>query len=175
MLKHLILLIFIVACHPREVEGPPPQQAGPYFSPILVVTSLNLMSAIIDYPTETLTEQKNFNINADQAKKLILPLHPIYDEKVNEVYGEMVGWDKEKFNSNTSSCSQTCTCDFYQDIFSRFPDLLEKNPDMRSFAGSKMTRTLEQIQKCLQTSPSLQPLLEYLHKEKSRYEADSAY
>lgn len=174
MMKHLLLLLLFLACHPREVEGPPVQQ-GPYFSPAQVITALNLMSAIIDYPAETSAEQKNFNVNAEQAKKLILPLHPLYDEKVNETYGAMANWDKEKLSSTTAACVQTCTCDFYQEVFSRFPDLLEKNPDMRGFAGSKFTKTLDQVQKCLQNAASIQPLLEHLHKEKSRYEADSVF
>jgi hypothetical protein len=130
--------------------------------------------AIIDWPTETVAHQKNLSLTPDVAKKLMLPVHPLWDEKVSEVAEQIPEWNESKISSNIGECSKRCECEFYQEVLDRNPDLLENgNADLKNLAGLKIVKTKESILKCMQEMPSIQKLLVFLQKEVKNYEADS--
>lgn len=172
-----VLLLLFISCHPKEVEvASPVKREAPYFSPEEVVTTLNALVAIIDWPEATVGHQKNLNVTPESAQKLILPLHPLYDEKVGEVAAQISSWDKTKVNSTLNECSKNCTCEFYQEVLDRNPQILEAAiPELKNFAGTKILKTKESVLKCLDQLPPVQNLLGYLNQERKNYEADSSF
>ena len=172
-----LLLLLIVSCNSQEATIDPLVKGDPiYFPPHEVVSALNALVAIIDWPQDTTSIQKNLSVTPVQAKKLILPLHPVWDEKVNEVAMEILDWDKAKVASNVLDCSKKCECDFYHEVLDRNPVILEKaGPELKTFAGVRVDKTKEATLKCLQAMPSVQNLFVYLNLEQKKYEAESAY
>lgn len=148
--------------------------ATTYFSPSEVIATINVLVAIIDWPQDTLQQQTNLSIDMELARKLMLPLHPIWDEKIDEVALQMPSWDKDRINAIASTCSQKCECDFYQEVFDRNQAIQElAGVDIGNFAEKRPPKTKESILKCLQTMPSIQNVLTYLNKEKQNYESGS--
>lgn len=171
-----VLLLLFISCHPKEIEvASPVKREAPYFSPEIIVSTLNALVAIIDWPEATKAHQKNLNVTPETAQKLILPLHPLYDEKINEVAAQIPGWSKDKVVSTLNECQSKCHCEFYQEILDRHPQILENAiPELKNFAGSKIVKSKESVLKCLEQLPSVQDLLKYLDQERKNYEADSA-
>lgn len=171
-----VLLLLLISCQSKETVVASPVVKGEtiYFSPEEVLTTLNVLVAIIDWPADTIGHQKNLMVNSESAKKLMLPLHPLYDEKVSEVAGLIPGWDKDKVVSVISNCAKKCECDFYQEVLDRNPQLLENAiPELKNFAGQKIIKTKESVLACLQNMSSIQILLNYLRDEQKNYEAES--
>lgn len=155
------------------MASPQPGDA-PYFTPSEVIATINAFMAIIDWPAETVSHQKNLTITPDVAKKLMLPLHPLWDEKISEVAQVISDWDQSKIASTVGECAKKCECEFYQEVLDRNPDLLESgNPDLKNLAGLKIIKTKESILNCMQAIPPIQKLVEFLQKEVKNYEADS--
>lgn len=171
-----VLLLLFISCESKEsIVASPVKGEVPYFSPEEVVSTLNVLVAIIDWPQDTNSHQKNLMVNVESAQKLMLPLHPLYDEKVSEVAGLIPGWDKNKIVTTISGCAKKCECDFYQEVLDRNPHLLENAiPELKNFAGQKIIKTKEGVLTCLQNMSSIQNLLNYLRAEQKNYEADSA-
>lgn len=172
-----LLLLLIVSCNSKEEASVNPIKGETlYFPPHEVISALNALVAIIDWPQDTLQHQKNLSITPEQATKLMLPLHPIWDAKVDEVALEIPTWDKTKITTMISECTKKCECDFYQEVLDRHPAILDKaGPELKSFAGSKVQKTKEGILNCLQNMPSIQNLLVHLNSEKKNYEAESVH
>jgi hypothetical protein len=172
-----LLLVLIVSCNSYETTVDPlVKRETVYFPPTEVVSALNALVAIIDWPAETTAIQKNLSVTPSLAKKLMLPLHPIWDEKVNEVAMEILDWDKAKITSSVLNCSLKCECDFYHEVLDRNPAILEKaGPELKTFAGVRVDKTKEATLKCLQSMPSVQNILTHLNLEQKKYEAESVY
>lgn len=147
---------------------------APYFSPSEVIATINALMAIIDWPNETISHQKNLSVTPDSAKKLMLPIHPLWDEKISEVAQMISEWDQKKIASTIGECTKRCECEFYQEVLDRNPDLLESgNQDLKNLAGMKIVKSKESILGCMQTMPQLTKVLEFLQSEVKNYEADS--
>lgn len=145
-----------------------------YFSPHEVISGLNVLMAIIDWPQDTLQHQKNFMVSPEAAKTLILPLHPLWDEKVEEVASQMRSWDKIKISNITADCLKRCDCEFYQAVFDRHPEVLETSGvELKNLVGLREQKNKADLLNCLKDIPSIQKLLSYLEKEKKNYEAES--
>lgn len=172
-----LLLVLIVSCNSKEAAVDPLVKGETaYFSPHEVVSALNALVAIIDWPQDTTSIQKNLSVTPVLAKQLMLPLHPIWDDKVNEVAMEILEWDKAKITSMVLECAKKCECDFYHEVLDRNPAILEKaGPELKTFAGLRVDKTKEATLSCLQNMPSVQNLFTYLNQEKKKYEADSVY
>ncbi|MBA2403594.1 MAG: hypothetical protein H0V66_02395 [Bdellovibrionales bacterium] len=176
VIKSLLLLIIVVSCNSKEAVDPLVKGETVYFPPQEVIATLNALVAIIDWPQDTIQHQKNLSVTAESATKLMLPLHPIWDEKVDEVSMEMPNWDKVKITSMISECAKRCECDFYQEVLTRYPAILEKaGPELKGFAGLKIQRTKEATLACLQNMSSIQNVLKYLTSEQKNYDAEAAY
>lgn len=171
-----LLLLLLVGCESKDTSVVSPSRGEtPYFSPEEVVGTLNALVAIIDWPQDTLSHQKNLQINLEAAQKLMLPLHPLYDDKVSEVAALIPVWDKTKVSEILSSCAKTCQCEFYQEVLDRHPQILENAlPDLKKFAGQKLFKSKDSVMNCLQNMSSIQKVLDYLKAEQKHYEADSA-
>ncbi len=176
VIKSLFILIFSLSCQWEDPKVISARKSNhPYFSTREVVTGLNALVAIVDWPEETLSIQKNLSVNPQLAQKLILPLHPIWDEKIMETAAEIPSWDQKKISSIISGCEKSCECIFYQEVLDRNPDLLEQSSvELKNLAGLKIIKTKEKILKCLDSMPSLQKLLDYLKNQQKIYESDSA-
>lgn len=175
ILKFGLLALLSISCNSQETKVASPQSGeATYFTPSEVISTINALMAIIDWPTETIAHQKNLAITPDSAKKLMLPIHPLWDEKVSEVAEQIPGWNESKIASTIAECAKRCECEFYQEVLDRNPDLLENgNADLKNLAGLKIVKTKDSILKCMQEMPSLQKILEFLQKEVKNYEADS--
>jgi hypothetical protein len=169
----LLFALVLTACQSKEktVET---KMASTYFAPDEVIATLNVLVAIIDWPQDTLQQQTNLSIDPELARKLMLPLHPIWDEKIDEVALQMPSWDKDRINALPSVCSQKCECDFYHEVLDRNQAIQElAGVEIRDFADRRPPKTKESILKCLQSMPSIQKVLMYLNKEKQNYESGS--
>jgi len=145
-----------------------------YFTPDEIIATLNVLVAIIDWPQDTIQNQTNLAINPELAHKLVLPLHPIWDEKINEIALQMTSWDKDRINAIASECVKKCQCDFYQEVLDRNQAIQElAGVDIKDFADRRPPKTKESILKCLQTMPSIQNVLTYLNKEMKSFESES--
>lgn len=144
---------------------------APYFTPQEVIAGLNLMMAIIDWPQDTINLQKNFMVSPEDAKKLILPLHPLWDEKVGEVAAQMSDWDKAKLTHMISECTKRCDCEFYLAILDRHPEIASRISF--NLAGQNIQKTKSDHLNCLRNIPSLQKLIAFLEEEKKNFEAGS--
>lgn len=165
--------MILASCQKKEplVES---RLATNYFPPSEVVSALNVLVAIIDWPEDTLQQQTNLSVTPDLARKLILPLHPIWDEKVNEVALQMTSWDKSRINAIPSECAKKCECDFYQEVLDKNQAIQElAGVELKDFIGQRPIKAKENILKCLAAMPSIQNILNYLNKEKKQFESDS--
>lgn len=170
-----LLLLLTISCNSQETKvASSPAGEAPYFTPTEVIATLNALMAIIDWPTETVSLQKNLAVTPDTAKKLMLPVHPLWDEKVSEMAEQIPGWDQKKIASTIAGCEKKCECEFYQEVLDRNSDLLEAgNQDLKNLAGFKIVKTKDSILKCMREMPSIQKVLDFLQKEMKNYEADS--
>ena len=160
------LFIFLLAsCKSNETSIATLKSGGEYFSPEEVISATNALTAIIDWPEDTIEHQKNLIVDPESAKTLILPLHPLWDEKVAEVASQIPTWDQSKISNVSTNCLKKCECDFYQEVLDRNPDLNQK-----SFAGLKVQKTKVDVLNCLKNMPSLQKIRAYLDKERKDYE-----
>ena len=172
-----LLLALVVCCNSKEaVNNSHVKGERTYFSPHEVISVLNALVAIIDLPQDTLPHQKNLSVTPEMAKRLMLPLHPLWDEKVDEVAMEIPNWDKTKIQTTILECSKKCECDFYQEVLDRHPTLLDSSgPELKNFAGLKVQKTKEATLSCLENMSSIQNLLSYLNREQKNFEAESVY
>lgn len=175
VIKICFLILFTLSCNSQESKVASPQQGeAPYFSPTEVIATINALMAIIDWPTETISHQKNLSVTPDAAKKLMLPIHPLWDEKISEVAQMISEWDESKIKNTVGECAKRCECEFYQEVLDRNHDLLNNgNADLKNLAGQKIVKTKESILNCLGAIPPIQKLLEFLQKEVKNYEAES--
>jgi len=175
LIKGLLFLGLIASCNSKEASAPA-IKGEVYFTPQEVIMGLNALVTIIDWPADTVQHQKNLVVTPEDAKKLMLPLHPLWDEKVNEVASLMPDWDLAKINALIAGCAKKWEGDFYQEVLYRQPSILENSgPELKNFAGLKLQKTKEASLNCLQNMPSLQNLLIYLNKEYKNFEGESAY
>lgn len=152
----------------------PKQGEAPYFSPAEVIATINALMAIIDWPTETIAHQKNLSVTPDRAKKLMLPIHPLWDEKISEVAHLISDWDEMKIKNIVGECARRCECEFYQEVLDRNPDLLQNgNADLKNLAGLKIIKTKGSVLNCMGAMPPIQKLLEFLQKEVKNFEAEA--
>ena len=175
ILRFSFLLLLTISCNSQETKVASPQQGeAPYFSPSEVIATINALMAIIDWPVDTVSHQKNLSVTPDMAKKLMLPVHPLWDEKISEVAQLISEWDETKIKNTVGECAKRCECEFYQEVLDRNPDLLESgNQDLKNLAGQKIIKTKESILNCLSAIPPLQKVLEFLQKEVKNYEAEA--
>lgn len=173
--KFTFLILFTISCQSQETQVASPQSGdAPYFSPSEVIATINSLMAIIDWPAETVSHQKNLMVTPEVAKKLMLPIHPLWDEKISEVAQLISTWDQKKIAATVGECAKRCECEFYQEVLDRNSDLLESgNADLKNLAGLKIIKTKESILNCMQSMPSIQKTLEFLQKEVKNYEADA--
>lgn len=173
LIKAGALFILLASCNAKEKSASSKGEA-PYFSPNEVVSALNVLTAIIDWPKDTITHQKNFLITPESAQKLILPLHPLWDQKVEEVALEVAKWDKVKITYMATSCWKRCDCSFYQEILDRHPEIVKKlGVKEEDLAGFKAQRAKIDFSNCSQDMPPLQKLFQFLEKEQKDYQAES--
>jgi hypothetical protein len=169
----LIFLTFSCNSQETKVASSQPGEAT-YFSPTEVIATINSLMAIIDWPLETVSHQKNLSVTPDAAKKLMLPIHPLWDDKISEVAQMISEWDEAKIKTTVGECAKRCECEFYQEVLDRNPDLLQEgNPDLKNLAGLKIIKTKESILNCMGAIPPIQKLLEFLQKEVKNYEAEA--
>lgn len=175
LIRASLFLFFLVSCQSQENPNPSSVKAeAEYFSPEEVIAGMNVLVAIIDWPQDTISQQMNIMVNPDTAKTLILPLHPLWDEKIEEVASQIPTWNKTKSTIVVSECAKRCDCDFYQAVLDRHPEVLEKaGLALKDFAGLKIQKNKADVLNCLKVLPSLQKLRSYLEKEKKNYEAGS--
>jgi hypothetical protein len=160
------LFVFLLAsCKSNETSIATLKSGAEYFSPEEVIAATNALTAIIDWPEDTIEHQKNLIVDPESAKTLILPLHPLWDEKVAEVASQIPKWDQSKISNVRTNCLKKCECDFYQEVLDRNPGLNQK-----SFAGLKIQKTKADVLNCLKNMPSLQKIRAYLEKERKDYE-----
>jgi hypothetical protein len=161
-----IFIILLASCQSKETSTATPFKGdGEYFSPEEVISASIALTAIIDWPEDTIEHQKNLMINHESAKTLILPLHPLWDKKIAEVASQIPTWDQSKISDISHNCLKRCDCDFYQEVLDRNPDL-----NQNSFAGLKIQKTKADVLNCLKNMPSLQKIRAYLEKERKDYE-----
>lgn len=175
IIKLLLLALFTLSCQSKDnVASTPQVKEVAYFSPTEVVATLNALVAIIDWPEDTVSYQKNLSVNLESARKLMLPLHPLWDEKIAEVAAEMHTWDKAKIQGIIDNCQKKCECDFYQEAHDKNAVLMEdSNPELKKLADLRFQKTKESSLQCLQNMGSIQNLLKYLKAEQKNYEAPS--
>ena len=162
----------LFSCQSKEQKLASSQKGeAEYFSPTEVIAALNALVAIIDWPQETTQQQKNLSVNLESAKQLMLPLHPLWDEKVSEAAMEMPNWDEAKIQAVVGNCVKTCECDFYQEVLDKNPMILETSPKFKVLSEMKYVKTKEAVLECMQKMVSIQKLLTYLRKEQSAYQA----
>lgn len=176
-MSKLILIFFLAVLggcqnHSQEVK---PVSEAPYFSVREVLSASIALTAIIDWPAETVGLQKNLNISPDDARNLMLPVHPLWDEKGAEVLAQMPAWDSSKLKSLEAECKQYCECDFYLDLISRHPEILQgANSALVSFSKLSYVKSKSEVLRCLQSLPSIQNIVTFLKQELPKYKADSA-
>ena len=175
VIKLFILSLLVLSCQSKEnIASTPQVREAPYFNPGEVVATLNALVAIIDWPGETVPYQKNLAVDLEAARKLMLPLHPLWDEKIAEVAAQMHTWDKTKIQGIIETCQKKCECDFYQEAHDKNAVLMENsNPDLKKLADLRFQKTKESSLQCLQNMGSIQNLLNYLRAEQKNYEAPS--
>jgi hypothetical protein len=160
-----LFVFLLAACKSNETSKVTLKSGGEYFSPEEVVAATNVFTAIIDWPEDTVEYQKNLIVDPESAKTLILPLHPLWDEKIAEIASQIPTWDQSKISNVSTNCLKKCECDFYQEVLDRNPELNQK-----SFAGLKIQKTKADVLNCLKHMPSLQKIRAYLEKERKDYE-----
>lgn len=174
IIKLLCLSFLTLSCQNEErIANPPPKKQTPFFATSEVVATLNALVAIIDWPKETLEHQKNLSVDLETARKLMLPLHPLWDEKIAEVAYEMPSWDEKKIKNVVNGCAKKCECDFYKEVLDKNPTLIDSSPGLKVLGEFKFDRTKETLFQCLREMPSVQKLLQHLQVEKKNYEAES--
>jgi hypothetical protein len=169
----VLLLAVLSSCQDKTTEVKPVTDT-PYFSPREVLAGSLALTAMIDWPKETTGLQKNLNITPEEAQTLMLPMHPLWDEKGAEVLAQMSNWDKTKVQAIENECKRFCECDFYLDLISRHPEILSgADPAFIAFSKIKYIKEKADILRCLDSLPSVQNVLNYLKKELTNYQADS--
>jgi len=169
LIRITFLLLLLASCNAKEKRGSSKGEA-PYFSPNEVVSAFNVLTAIIDWPKDTTLEQKNFLITPEAAQKLIMPLRPLWDQKVEEVALEMAKWDKVKINYMANSCWKRCDCSFYQEIMNRHPEIIKTSGvSVEGIAGFKTQRVKLDFKNCSRDMPPLQKLFQFLEKEQDTH------
>jgi hypothetical protein len=174
IIRTSLFILLLVSCQSQEITPASNKAGTEYFTPEEVIAGMNALVAVIDWPRETIEYQMNIRITPDEAKTLILPLHPLWDEKIEEVASQIPSWSKTKSSTVVAECAKRCDCDFYQAVLDRHPEVLEKaGLALKDFAGLKIQKNKADVLNCLKEMPSIQKLLTYLEKEKKNYEAGS--
>lgn len=175
VLRAYLLMVLLFSCQSEEtIKAPVVKGESPYFTTNEVVLALNALVATIDWPQDTVPIQKNLSIDPESAKKLILPLHPIWDEKIMEVASEIPTWGEDKIKAVISDCSKKCECEFFQEVLDRNPAILENGSvELKNLAGLKVIKSKETTLKCFENLPSLQKILDHLRSQLKNFESES--
>jgi len=169
LIRITFLLLLLVSCNSKENGASAGKSETPYFSPNEVISAFNVLTAIIDWPKDTTLEQKNFLITPESAQKLILPLRPLWDQKVEEIGLEMTKWDKVKITYMANSCWKRCDCSFYQEIINRHPEIVKNSGVSKDgIAGFQAQRVKIDFKNCSRDMPPLEKLFQFLEKEKKQ-------
>jgi len=171
-MRFLFIMLLVLSCQKNDKKES--EKEVTYFSKEEVIGTLIALQSFIDYPEETKSFQKNLNIDSKMSFKLILPLHALYDEKVNETISQMYEWKSKDVLAMENSCMTPCHCEFYLDVLERNPLIIDQGPkEFKAFVEKKMTRTKEDNFRCLNNMPPVQNLLNQLKLELKDYESDS--
>jgi hypothetical protein len=161
----LIPLLFCLLYWSCANKQPTPK-AGSSFPREQVVAASNLLLVIQDWPQSTQELQQRYGIGPVMARRLSLPLHPIWDEKIKQTSGELKQ-NPTALKHEVADCAASCSCDFYRQV-------LELNPSlMASFPLKYPLLTKEQRIACAKKVEVSQVLLKHLFEQLEQYEADA--
>jgi hypothetical protein len=147
----------------------------PQFTYHEVVAASNALVAIIDWPEDTVALQKNLQITPDTAKKLMNPLHPLWDLKIDEISNSMATWDVVKITELNATCDVSCECEFLVEAIEKRPEILQRVPDLKMLSERKLQRTKQSTLSCTEKSVPLQKIISFLMVEQKKYEAEAAH